>query len=442
MPAAIAYVVWAMLAMLAAVAVLCRRWDIRRRRILLALVAAASVVAFGVVSWGRATPFGDFNKAYYPAGVAVVSDPSRLYECQISNACFVNIPIVAALFAPFGWLDLFTAQVLFTMAGAGAVIVAAYLLTALADGSPQGRYAVIAMFALNGPLLYSARLGNLTHVMLPFLVLAVVALVRGRQLQGGALLAFLATIKPPLLLFVPYLLARGQWRAAVGFSAALAMIAAMSLTWFGAELHSVWLEEIGQPFSDRPLGAYNVQSVAGALAHLLHPGNLTNFEPLEVSPKFKVVQYAVTGLLATTAGLVALLSGRPQSDAARWFELNMVLVLTLLASPLTWTHYYAFCLIPLSGYAMTERSIHGWWHPTIAVAAVLVSLPVVLALPTLPALQAVVERVLISHYVAGAIVLLGALCASRWQARQLHSAHAALGVRPPAPMDRVGDGRI
>ena len=51
----------------------------RRARPWLAMAGLAAIVSFAVWSWGRATPFGDFDKAYFPAGRLVLSAPERLY---------------------------------------------------------------------------------------------------------------------------------------------------------------------------------------------------------------------------------------------------------------------------------------------------------------------------------------------------------------------------
>jgi len=92
-----AYAVWIALAAAALATIAARRRAAARwQPVTLATVASASVVAFAFVSWGRATPLGDFNKAYYPAGTSIFGDPSQLYECDAGNLCFVNIPIVAS----------------------------------------------------------------------------------------------------------------------------------------------------------------------------------------------------------------------------------------------------------------------------------------------------------------------------------------------------------
>src|SRR5262249_24332210 len=107
-------------------------------------------------------------------------------------------------------------------------------------------------------------------------------------------------------------------------------------------------------------------------------------------------------------------------------EVSIVVVVSLLASPLTWTHYYAFCLIPLTQcVAGTLVVREARTRVAVAIACVLVSAPVVLALPGRPWLQMLTARVMISHYAVGGIVLWGALCAVG--ARSLRTARGTDG---------------
>jgi hypothetical protein len=45
--------------------------------------------------------------------------------------------------------------------------------------------------------------------------------------------------------------------------------------------------------ANRPVGAYNMQSIAGMLAHFYRPEDLTNWVPLEVSTTFMAVDYVL-----------------------------------------------------------------------------------------------------------------------------------------------------
>lgn len=409
----LAYGLWALLAGTATGIVSAR--DRRSRRWQPAAVAAlcaASAIAFAVLNWGRATPFGDFNKAYYPAGLIARADASRLYECPGGNLCFVNIPIVALIFSPLSALPLPSAQVVFTVIGILAVWVTMVALRRELRLSGAAAYGLIALFALNGPLIYSARLGNVTHLMLPLVLFGVLCLTRGYERCGGILLAVVTVLKPPFLLFGVYLIARLRWRAAFFYGVTIAVTIAVSAGVFGADLHARWLLDLGR-FSRLPVGAYNAQSLVSALARMIHPYNLINWEPLAVAQWFDAVRHIT---VVTLVGLIALVlsrSGMPRTDSARWHELNLVLVLTLLVAPITWTHYYAFCLIPLSGYV--DRFVHASPAARLRYLCVLalLSAPVVLVLPEFAIARALHERLMVSHYVWGGLILLAAIVSSR-----------------------------
>src|SRR5215471_17329822 len=150
-------------------------WSINHREGRLSQVVflafAISAVAFlAVKSTGRGTPFGDFDKAYYPAGRDIISEPSRVYDCAHADGlCFVNLPLVAVLFAPVAALPLPTAHVVVTAASLAAIALTAWFLIRLVGARGTQRYAVVALMLLNGPLYYSVRLANITHVVLLFL---------------------------------------------------------------------------------------------------------------------------------------------------------------------------------------------------------------------------------------------------------------------------------
>jgi glycosyl transferase family 87 len=266
---------------------------------------------------------------------------------------------------------------------------------------------------------------------LPFLIAAFAALTRRHDGRAGAVIGGLAVIKPPLLLFLPYLLFRGRWRAALALIGCVAAAGVLSVLWFGPQLHRIWLTQLVGPFASRPVGAYNVQSIAGMLAHFERPEDLANWVPLEVSTAFLAVYYSLVAVVLAAAATTLLVSGPPSTVTTQWTELNIVLVLVLLVSPLTWTHYYAFCLIPLACYISRAGGV-GDTAVTFAVVAgaVLVSAPVVLALPQLPVLGALFARVLVSHYVIGALLLLGALCAARRAGPRIFERHVILTAAP------------
>jgi hypothetical protein len=98
-----------------------------------------------------------------------------------------------------------------------------------------------------------------------------------------------------------------------------------------------------------------------------------------------------------------------------YVELSMVLCLALLISPISWTHYYLFLLLPLSLYAGNRLPMpdRGGWLAAMTVAALLLSPPVTFAEGAVS--RGLVEKLLLSHYVLGALLLWGVLAYARWR---------------------------
>lgn len=379
---------------------------------------AAIAVAMGYLLWTGPEPyrlFGDFTKAYYFAGQEVLRSSKDLY----SDACtrgYVNIPIVAYLFTPFAGFDANTAANLMALVGAGATIAACYLSLQLTGVTGWRSLALVGLFVASGPVYYNLRLGNTTQYVLLLLLGAVFCLWKQQGFLAGALVAIAGIIKIPILLLAGYFLLRGRWQAVTGFVAALLAIVGTSLLLFGPELHVDWYQQCVQPFAGKPVSAFNVQSVDGFLARLLG-GNPATWMPMQVNWTFKLLRYSLLSLLAGAVVWAFWRVKPPRTLAAETLEFVTVLVLALLMSPISWTHYYLLLLLPFALYLGKKLPLPEprWALRWFAVSAVLVSLPVTLYKSPNSLLQQLVDRVFLSHYFFGGVLLLGLLLAARWQ---------------------------
>ncbi len=401
---------------IAAYAIVGNRWRHRSaHQVALVLFAAAAMTLLLLRSTGRGTPFGDFDKAYFAAGRLALTDPARLYDCASSDGlCFVNIPVVALAFAPISSLPRPAAHAVFAALGVAAIAWAVFLLWQLADArGPSARDAIFALVLLNGPLYYSVRLGNLTHVVLPLLALAILKLVRARDGAAGVLLGVAAILKPPLLVWFAYFALRRHWRAAAAMAAAIGSILAVSIALFGPDLHLAWARQYVAGAAAKPVGAYNVQSIGGFLVRLSRGGTLVNWHALDVSRTLYVALAALDVAVVTAAVLGGAAAGHGRTRAAVLTDCALVLCAMLAISPISWTHYYCLLLIPLAATVTHSlRMPRGrLWAAAVATAGVLVSLPVMLWIPSSPLAGAIVARILLSHYLFGGLLLLSTVVA-------------------------------
>lgn len=324
-----------------------------------AALLAAGCLALAILTFLAVDPqypFWDYRTAYYPAGKAVLDDPASL-AVLIGKGVngFVNLPIVAYLFAPFSMLSLRYAIGLFTLFGLAMTGVAWFLLAGLAELKGTERWLLLLLFVANGPLLYSIKEGNTSHVVLVALAGGLYLLRARRPVAAGALLGAAAVLKLPLLLFGVYFLLRRNLRSTLGFAGVCAMAGMLSVILFGWDFHVRWFELCVLQFGSQWLAAFNVQSIQSFILRLhVSPALLTDWTAT-YSPgtSQRLAGYVLIGLLYLAA-LWSCIRGAARlrdntsgaDDTRRDLEFLLVLCLAVVSSPLSWSHYYAWLLLP------------------------------------------------------------------------------------------------
>jgi hypothetical protein len=81
----------------------------------------------------------------------------------------------------------------------------------------------------------------------------------------------------------------------------------------------------------------------------------------------------------------------------------------VLVAPISWTHYYVLLLIPIAALVARTTSLDWPSRAALAAAILLIAPPVVVAGVTGRISSALYERILISHYFFGGLLLLGVL---------------------------------
>ena len=393
------------------------------KKAVIGLALAAALAVFAFIISEPTDLFSDFRQAYYPAGKAVLESPSALAPfIDASNPVdrFVNLPIVAYLFAPFGAFSLLFSRgpsAIFLVLGIGATLWAWVVLARAANLAGDQKWLLLLLIAANGPLVNSLREGNTSHMILLGLAGGLVLLNRRQDVGAGVILGVCALIKLPLLIFGAYFVLRRNWNAVFGFSGTLMVAGLMSLWVFGWELNRLWFELCVLQFSQNALGAFNVQSIV-AFALRLDGGTdmLRDWSLIDVSPSLRMFGRGVA--LALLAAAIAVCARRPAfvsvSKQLDWrnLEYSLVIVLAILASPLSWTHYYCWLLVPVAFFLSQASALAstpvaqrlGW-------AAIILISPVVtiLSFPGYPMMQALYAKLLVSHYLLGALIWFGLL---------------------------------
>lgn len=383
-------------------------------------VVLAIIMAFCMFIASEPRPlFSDFGKAYYPAGRAVLHGPQALaplIDSAMFANMFVNLPIVAYVFAPFGLLSQPQAAMLFFILGIAVTVAAWSLLARQAQLSEPESWLLLFLFAANGPLINSLREGNTSHIVLLGLVAGYMFLQQKRSALAGIVLGLSALIKLPLLVFGVYFVLKRNWKSAAGFASALAVAGILSLVVFGWRLNWRWFELGVLQFGDSSIAAFNVQSISGFQLRLNGGASvLRDWSVVELSwPQRLIRQVLAVFMLVAVA--IACVTRPPftfRREGKEWdgLEYSLVVVLCLVTSPVSWSHYYSWLLMPFAFFLGMRTEIvqssamrrTAWF--TILLASPLVSLP---SFPN-AIWQNIYAKIAVSHFLAAGLIWFGLL---------------------------------
>jgi hypothetical protein len=269
---------------------------------------------------------------------------------------FVNIPIVAYIFAPLAWMRPQLAALVFTFLGIGLTIAAWFLLVRLAKLETRERWLLALLFLLNGPLINGIKFGNLSYFILFALAAALLLLRTGRRMQAGVLLGLATIIKPPLALFGFFFLFRRDLRGLFGFVGAGLGTAVLSLAVFGWADNVRWFKTCILQYSHTWLSAFSVQSIPAFIIRL-RPGigiDYVDSIPRVPTSGENLAAMVIIGLLFVIAGAAWVMAstshmkGEDRGHTELDLQYLLVLCLVLVSSPLSWDRYYSWLLLPIA----------------------------------------------------------------------------------------------
>jgi alpha-1,2-mannosyltransferase len=424
---------------------------------------ALGALLFELVSFKLSSPpttFWDFLRAYYPAGRAALYDDTASLKALIGLGAaggFVNIPVVAYLFAPFGWLSPQVAAILFTLIGVASAVAAWFMLVRLARLELRERWLLALLFLANGPLLSGVKWGNLSYYLVFALAAGLVLIRAQRSVAAGLLLGVAAVLKPALALFFLFFLLRRDLRGAFGFAIVGMTTAALSLVLFGWAGNLYWLQTSILQYSHNWLAVSGNQSIPAFLFRLRAPPDiLLDFSVKAPGGGEKLLALIITDLVFLVAAAAcfrlprraAAVEDAAQAGARRDLQYLLTICLCLVGSPLSWAHYYAWLLIPTAFFlgaqgplaASTLARVVGWTAMALVTPLVLWPLPAASS-----TLETLYVSFTVSHHLFGGLLWFGLI--AWWLARtggllsragDRSSAASFAGVPLPASRESAG----
>jgi hypothetical protein len=325
----------------------------------------AAIVIGGAIHlslWPLSEPptlFSDFFKAYWAAAEKLYQGgPEAVYPFTVRGN-WSNLPVLAWPFVPLVPLGHDGAGWTFLGIGIAATIAAWALLVRFAGLRGPMAAALLFLFLVSGPLLNSLREGNTTHIVLLLMVIGLFMWRARQDYVAGLLFGFCATVKLPLLLLGIYFFARRRWAIVAGGATTVIVAVGLSLMLFSLNEHYEWFQDTIASNLGKTIPAFNVQSIDGFLMRLsTGTEELLYWGPIEPALAHKIVRNLALAFLiggfgwlmwrSERKGLVSTTPG--EMTPYDLLQFSMVLILALVTSPLSWTHYYLILLAPLALY--------------------------------------------------------------------------------------------
>ena len=334
-----------------------------------------------------------------------IVDPSMKLTGHDPFSSYIGSPPVALSHVPFLPFDNHTAAQLFRFVSF-LMMVGSILLTAWALSPPaRAPAALIGLGVLfwTFPMVKALSLGQGTGMVMLSLALGIWGVARERWTVAGIGLGLATVLKISPVLLLVYLVLRGRRRVVVPAVVTGAVCLAASAVVGRAGDLVTWVRDVSPQVSKGTISAYN-QSIVGALSRLTTShADLS----LRIGPgAWYLLAYVVW--VAAVAGLWRARRGQALDP----LELGVLLLVVLLAGPLTWDHYFAWAAIPVVLMADPAR-----WkgRRPVEVAALVVGLGASVLLlrkgVPLPSPAAVRAdwwmRVATDHYAIAALLLVG-----------------------------------
>jgi hypothetical protein len=179
----------------------------------------------------------------------------------------------------------------------------------------------------------------------------------------------------------------------------------------GPDINLEWFRLCVRESGAKPIPGFNVQSIDGLVARFVSD-DWQVWSGVEIPRSLKLL---ILGSKLAIVGLTLLVmwrAGRPRSEGQFNSELCIAIVLALLLSPISWTHYYCLLLLPIALAMGGKLSLPRNASIVIAMtlATMLISLPVIRPRGFMVA-DELREAIFLSLHFYGAIILLGVLLA-------------------------------
>jgi alpha-1,2-mannosyltransferase len=253
---------------------------------------------------------------------------------------YIGLPVVALVHAPFAFLNHDDALRAFRLLSAVGMLAALALVArTLTPGSRLAGFAVgFGVLLLSEPALWTLGIGQGNALVMGGFAVAIWASERGRWRLAGMGAGLAAALKLSPALFLVYFALRGKWRAARwGAGTVVALSTGSAIIGRPGDL-LVWAKQVLPLASAGSIYTGN-QSVVGWVGRVL-----AGTDDLAARTVLGPIHYL--GVVIAAVGTVVLWRIRRRSPLDP-LELGALILVILVAGPLSWDHYFVWAAIPV-----------------------------------------------------------------------------------------------
>ena len=212
------------------------------------------------------------------------------------------------------------------------------------------RIAWILFFGLTfQPILDNMWHGNISALIFFVFCLSYWLLRRDHPWLAGLALGFIVLLKFYPALFLLYFAWRRNWSLIAGAVVSCVAMFAVSVATVGWAGNLAYFQMVWAELRSGGIPAFNNQSISGFLLHAFTQGDVNAWGEIGTPLSLTLLRLALAGALIVLIAWAMRRRPEATSDplAAQDLDLALVIGVMLLASPITWYHYYVWLLFPL-----------------------------------------------------------------------------------------------
>ena len=212
------------------------------------------------------------------------------------------------------------------------------------------RIAWIVFFGLTfQPILDNMWHGNISALIFFVFCLSYWLLRRDHPWLAGLALGFIVLLKFYPALFLLYFAWRRNWSLIAGAVVSCVAMIAVSVATVGWAGNLAYFQMVWAELRSGGIPAFNNQSISGFLLHAFTQGDVNAWGEIGTPLSLTLLRLALAGALIVLVAWAMRRRPEATSDplAAEDLDLALVIGVMLLASPITWYHYYVWLLFPL-----------------------------------------------------------------------------------------------